>query len=53
MSEVRGGSRRDSDGDACVISKGICVHIVSINPRLSGLLPTVLVILDPVPSSSQ
>lgn len=34
--EVRGGSRRNSDGDACVIRKGICVHSISINSSQSG-----------------
>lgn len=34
--EVRGGSRRNSDGDACVIRKGICVHSNSINSSQSG-----------------
>ena len=33
---MRGGSRRNSDGDACVLRKGICVHSNSINSSQSG-----------------
>lgn len=46
---MRGEGRleRNSDGDACVIRKGICVHSISINSSQSGeTASTVVVILD-------